>query len=418
MKILFLTPQLPFPPDKGATIRTFALVKGLAQRGHEVNLLSFIPSETALATLPQMRPYCADISTVLAPRRSQTTRLRRLLTSSLPDMAWRLPSAEYAARLDDLLQAEDPDIVQAESIEVAQYALQVVQQRKNGRKHPLVFFDDLNAEYVLQNRAFQIDSRSPRRWPRAGYSWLQARRLRSYEGRVVTTVDGVLTVSSADATAIAALDDRIKPYVVPNGVDCVFFHPAAPAPAAPEMTPIKHMASVVFTGTMDFRPNIDAVLWFCQAILPLIKKDVFHVHFYIVGNNPPPEVKALAGPAVTVTGYVSDIRPYIANSAVYVVPMRMGSGTKLKVMEAMATGIPVVSTSVGAEGIDIEPGVNILLGDTPADFARHVIRLLDNANERRRLAVSARRLVESKYDWHTIVPTLERVYLQALSSET
>jgi glycosyltransferase involved in cell wall biosynthesis len=158
------------------------------------------------------------------------------------------------------------------------------------------------------------------------------------------------------------------------------------------------------------------VLWFCQDILPLIKKDAFHVHFYIAGQNPTREVRALASPAVTVTGYVSDIRPYIANSVVYVVPMRMGSGTKLKVMQAMAMGIPVVSTTMGAEGIDVTDGQNIRLADTAAGFARHVVELLGNESERQRLAANGRRLVEEKYDWTTIVPALEKVYVQALLS--
>ena len=119
---------------------------------------------------------------------------------------------------------------------------------------------------------------------------------------------------------------------------------------------------------------------------------------------------------MTVTGYVSDIRPYIVNSQVYVVPMRMGSGTKLKVMEAMAMKIPVVSTTMGAEGIDVTPGQHLLLGDSPADFAQHVMDLLENAAERQRLANNARRLVEEKYDWITIVPSLEKIYTQALLS--
>jgi polysaccharide biosynthesis protein PslH len=420
MKILFITPQLPYPPDKGATIRTFALMKGLRQLGHEIHLLSFIRSEDDLTWLPQMRPYYTQVSTVVAPTRTALTRLRNLVLSPLPDMAWRLPSVAFSARLNELLRAQSFDIVQAESIEVAQYAVQMVNGRQNGRqnghKRPLVVFDDLNAEYVLQKRAFEIDRRSPRKWLKALYSWLQWQRLRSYETRVCTTVDSVLAVSDADAEAIATVDGRINIHVVPNGVDCTFFSQIVPPAEYPPQLKITHMASIVFTGTMDFRPNVDAVVWFCRDILPLIKKQAFHVHFYIVGKNPPAEVRALAGPAVTVTGYVSDIRPYIANSQVYVVPMRIGSGTKLKVLEAMAMRIPVVSTPIGAEGIDVSPGEDILLGATPAEFARQVVYLLDTAAERQRLASNARRLVEEKYDWTTIVPSLEKVFKRELIS--
>ena len=365
MKILFLTSQLPYPPDKGATIRTFALVKGLAQRRHQVHLLSFINSEDDLAWLPQMRPYFTSVATVRAPSRSKAARLRTMLLSSLPDMVWRLPSQEFSAQLSKSVAAESFDIVQVESMEMARYAMEIIEHRGTGVRKPIVVFDNLNAEYVLQRRAFEIDRRRLKTWPKAFYSWLQWRRLQRYERRVCRAVDTVLTVSDTDAAAIAYLDKTIDLHVVPNGVDCSFFSAAAqPAAYSPE-TQIKHLASVIFTGTMQFRPNIDAVLWFCQDILPLVKKDVFHVHFYIVGNAPPPEIRSLASPAVTVTGYVSDIRPYIANSMVYIVPMRIGSGTKLKVLEAMAMHIPVVSTTIGAEGIDVTPGQDILIGDSP-----------------------------------------------------
>jgi len=418
MKILFLTPQLPYPPDKGATIRTFALIKGLAQRGHEIHLLSFIHSEDDLAWLPQMRPYVANADCVVAPTRSTRTRLRTLLTSTLPDMAWRLPSEEFAGLLTQLLRKESFDIVQAESMEVAQYALQALAERPSNEPRPQIFFDNLNAEYVLQKRAYEIDRRRVKTLPKALYSWLQWRRLRTYETTVCKTVDGVLAVSEADAQALRQLDEHINLHVVPNGVDCVFFSPAARPAEYSEETKIRHLASLVFTGTMNFRPNADAVLWFCDQILPLIKKEAFHVHFYIVGQWPTAAVRALTGPAVSVTGYVSDIRPYIANSSVYVVPMRMGSGTKLKVMEAMAMGIPVVSTTLGAEGIDVTPGQHLLVADDPAEFAHSVVGLLQDGRERQRLAENARRLVEEKYDWTTIVPSLEAIYTKTLLSAT
>ena len=200
MKILFVTPQLPYPPDKGATIRSLAMLKGLAQRGHQIHLLSFINAEEDLIWLPQIRPYVTAISTVLIPQRSMMTRLSRFVFSALPDMAWRLPSAEFADTLGNMLRQDNYDIVQFESIEVAQYALQAIEQRAPGAKKPVVVFDDLNAEFLLQKRAFDIDRKSPSKWAKAFYSWVQWRRLRSYESRVCTTVDRVLAVSETDAT--------------------------------------------------------------------------------------------------------------------------------------------------------------------------------------------------------------------------
>jgi sugar transferase (PEP-CTERM/EpsH1 system associated) len=415
MKLLFLTPQLPYPPQKGTTIRNYNLIRQLAQR-HQVYLLSFVQGEDDLAWVPELRNYCRSISTVIAPQRSPLRRAWTVLTSPLPDMALRLPSTEYQARLADLLNREEFDVVQVEGIEMAQYGLALLAQRRSSdNRRPCLVFDDHNAEYVLQQRAWEIDRRYPAKWHRALYSLLQWRKLQRYEAQVCRAMDAVVAVSAADCRALQRIVPGVEVAVVPNGVDIASFSVSSTGHPA-DKNKIRHMASLVFTGTMDFRPNIDAVTWFCQAILPLIKKEVFHVHFYVVGKSPPPEVRRLGdNPAVTVTGYVEDIRPYIAQSLIYVVPMRMGSGTKLKVLEAMAIGTPVIATSAGAEGIEVTPGEDILIADEPAAFAQQVIDLLNNAPLRQHLAQRGRQLVEARYDWTNIVPRLEQVYATALA---
>ena len=415
MKLLFLTPQLPYPPQKGTTIRNYNLIRQLAQR-HEVHLLSFVQGEDDLAWVPELRQYCHSIDTVLAPQRSPLRRAWTVLSSPLPDMALRLPSAEYQAKLADLLEREELDVVQIEGIEMAQYGLALAANRQSpDGQRPCLVFDDHNAEYVLQLRAWEIDRRYPAKWHRALYSLIQWRKLQRYEAQVCRAMDAVVAVSAADCRALQRIVPGVEVAVVPNGVDSTSF--AVPTTSHPtDKNKIRHMASLVFTGTMDFRPNIDAVTWFCQAILPRIKKEVFHVHFYIVGKSPPPEVRRLGeDPAVTVTGYVEDIRPYIAQSLIYVVPMRMGSGTKLKVLQAMAMGTPVIATSTGAEGIEVTPGEDVLIADEPADFAQQVIDLLNNAPLRQRLAQRGRQLMEARYDWTAIAPQLEQVYETALA---
>ena len=415
MKLLFLTPQLPYPPQKGTTIRNYNLIRQLAQR-HEVHLLSFVQGEDDLAWVPELREYGHSIATVIAPQRSPLRRTWTVLTSPLPDMALRLPSAEYQARLADLLDREEFDVVQVEGIEMAQYGLALAAGRQSpDGQRPCLVFDDHNAEYVLQQRAWEIDRRYPAKWHRALYSLIQWRKLQRYEAQVCRAMDAVVAVSAADRRALQCIVPGVEVAVVPNGVDSTLFSvPITTHPAANDK--IRHMASLVFTGTMDFRPNIDAVTWFCQEILPRIKKEAFHVHLYIVGKSPPPEVQRLGeNPAVTVTGYVEDIRPYIAQSLIYVVPMRMGSGTKLKVLQAMAMGKPVIATSTGAEGIEATPGEDIIIADEPADFAQQVIDLLNNAPLRQRLAQRGRQLAEARYDWTSIVPRLEQVYATALA---
>jgi sugar transferase (PEP-CTERM/EpsH1 system associated) len=415
MKLLFLTPQLPYPPQKGTTIRNYNLIRQLARR-HEVHLLSFVQGEDDLAWVPELRQYCHSIDTVLAPQRSPLRRAWTVLSSPLPDMALRLPSAEYQTKLADLLEREEFDVVQIEGIEMAQYGLALAAGHQSPDSHrPCLVFDDHNAEYVLQKRAWEIDRRYPAKWHRALYSLIQWRKLQRYEAQVCQAMDAVVAVSAADCRALQRIVPGVAVAVVPNGVDSIRFAlPIAGQPVGKDK--IRHMASLVFTGTMDFRPNIDAVTWFCQAILPRIKKEVFHVHFYIVGKSPPPEVRRLGdNPAVTVTGYVEDIRPYIAQSLIYVVPMRMGSGTKLKVLQAMAMGTPVIATSTGAEGIEVTPGEDILIADEPADFAQQVIGLLNDAPLRQRLAQRGRQLMEAQYDWTSIAPRLEQVYEMAMT---
>lgn len=429
MKILFLTPQLPYPPHKGTTIRNFNLIKQVS-RNHEVHLISFIRSEEDLVWLEELRKYCRTIETVMAPPHSWGRRLWGLFFSPLPDMAFRLPSPEFAAKLEACLERENFDIVQVEGIEMAQYGLMIKgydlastllaglgirirPPQRNPLSRAALVFDDHNAEYILQQRIWEIDRRYPTRWPKAFYSLIQYQKLRRYERAICLAADQVVAVSERDKTLLCRLVPDLKVTVVPNGVDSAFFSTFIPKDRySIPPSKIRHLASVIFTGTMDFRPNIDAVLWFCQEVLPLIKKEIFHIHFYIVGKSPTAEVRRLAenDAAVTVTGYVTDVRPYIAHSKVYVVPIRMGAGTKLKVLEAMAMGIPVVSTSLGIEGIAVTPGQDVLVADDPADFAAKVIMLMNDERLRAQMAARGRALMEQKYDWQHIVPKLEKAY--------
>jgi glycosyltransferase involved in cell wall biosynthesis len=349
-----------------------------------------------------LHQYCQSIEIVPIPQRSSLKRLLTTLFSPLPDMALRLPSVEFRCRLADRLESERFDVVQVESIEMAPYAMD---DAGWGMERPLWVFDDYNAEYVLQQRAFETDVRHPRRWIGALYSFIQWQKLRRYEAAVCQRVDRVIAVSEADREILQKLGPGVKVTVIPNGVDTRAYDPGRTYPL------ILEPHSFVFTGKMDFRPNIDAVLWFCHQVLPLIKTQVPDVHFYIVGQKPPPRLSPLAeDPAVTLTGYVDDVQPYIAGAGVYVVPLRIGGGTRLKIMEAMALGKAIVSTSLGCEGYPMTSGRELVIADTPQDFAHCVVELLGDARRREELGRAGRRFVEERYDWRAIVPRLEQVY--------
>jgi len=405
-QVLVLTPQFPYPPHQGTTIRNYNLIAGLAPR-HGLHLLSFGNPERAQRA--PLESLCRSVQVVRPPLRTTAGRLKGLFFSPLPDMAQRLPSAEFSSALTSTLAREDPDIVQVEGIELAQYLFQVAAARGTAAR-PLILFDDHNAEYVLQRRAFETDLRRPRRWAGAAYSFVQWRRLRAYEGRACRAADRVVACSAVDAEALRRLSPGLEPRVVPNGVDVEFYTAPAAVPAG-GTAPIPAGNDLVFTGKMDFRPNVDAVLWFVEQVLPRIRLACPQARLWVVGKDPHPRLAHLAAdPAVVLTGWVEDIRPYIASAGVYVIPLRIGGGTRLKVLEAMAMGKAIVSTALGCEGFDLAADREMVIADRPEEFAAAVLALLRDPDRRRQLGDQARRFVSAQYDWRNIVPRLERAY--------
>jgi sugar transferase (PEP-CTERM/EpsH1 system associated) len=402
--ILVLTPQFPYPPHQGTTMRNYNLIAGLAQR-HEIHLLSF-GDPTASRGTP-LDDLCRSVQVVRPPQRTMRQRVAGLAFSRLPDMAQRLPSAQFRDALAATLEHLGLDVVEVEGIELAQYLFQAAASRR-ARERPWLVFDDHNAEYVLQQRAFETDVRLPRRWVAGAYSFVQWQRLRSYERRACLAADRVVVVSETDAEALRRLVPGLEPAVVPNGVDMAFYTAEVPSLDADEGP---HARDVVFTGKMDFRPNVDAVLWFSREVLPRIRGKSADTRFWVVGKDPHPRLAALAGESsVEITGWVEDVRPYIAAAGVYVIPLRIGGGTRLKVLEAMAMGKAIVSTALGCEGFDLIPGQELAVAGEPAEFAAAVLALLRDPERRQRLGRAARRFAGSRYDWRMIVPRLERVY--------
>ena len=393
MKLLFLTPQLPHPPRQGTALRNWGLISHLASRGHEISLLSF--DEDDVATTPELARACVRIVRVRVPPRSGRDRLRTLLTSPLPDMAWRLWAEEFRAALTGMLREAQPDVLQIEGIELARYALE------SGAALPRIVFDDHNCEHLLQRRAFLSDLRRPLRWHGAAYSFVQQRRLRTFERHILQRADDTLCVSQQDQRLLRALAPRARVHVVCNGIDLAEYT-VCDADAVP---------TLVFTGKMDFRSNIDAVLWFVREVLPEVARAVPDVRLLLVGQKPGARLDVLrSDPRITITGAVPQVQPYIAQASVYVAPLLAGGGTRFKLLEAMAMGKAVVSTCLGAEGFEVESGREMVLADAPRDFAQAVIALLRDPVQRCALGVRAREFVARSYDWSAIVPKLEEVY--------
>jgi polysaccharide biosynthesis protein PslH len=239
--------------------------------------------------------------------------------------------------------------------------------------------------------------------------WLESRALQRAERHYVQLADYVLAVSENDRASFAQYADPRRISVIPTGVDTEYFQPPAPSGSG-----LEQPDTMAFTGSMDWMPNEDGVAYFVEKILPLIRRQIPEAAFWAVGRRPPRRIQALASNGIVVTGTVEDIRPYLAKAALCVVPLRSGSGTRIKIFEAMAMGKAVVSTSMGAEGLPVQHGKNIILADDPADFARQVVDLLRDPPRRQQLGQAARQLVVESYGWPAVAAYFDGIMQAAL----
>ncbi len=404
--ILFLAPELPDPPNKGGSIRAYHVLRRLARLAPVVVLA---PAERADGPPAAWRSAAQE--TLLFPwrPRSLRARLRQMLASPQPDLAFRYRTPALIEGLGRVLRERPIRAVHIEGLEMAWAVEHLLDSPPRAR--PILVLDELNAEYRLQERLFQADRRDPRRWPGALYSGIQARRLRRYEAHVVRRVDHVIAVSEPDARDLQALGMARPPVVAPNGVDTAFFHPEAVAPL-----PLGEPA-FVFTGSMDYRPNVDAALWLAQAVWPTVRAALPQAQLYLVGRRPSPAVRRLQEiPGIHVVGEVPDVRPYLAGATVYVAPLRAGGGTRLKILEAMAMGKAIVSTPMGCDGLSVVDGEHVWLADGEA-FAAAMAALAQDPTRRRALGEAARRLATARYDWTQTLAPLEALYRTILRSD-
>ena len=399
MRILWLKSDLLLPLDKGGRIRTWHLMRHLAKR-HEITYLAFADRDTSAADLDAMRQVAAHVVTI--PRSDAPKRSLRFyagaaahLVDPLPYAVAKYRSRAYADAIDACLAAQSFDLI------VCDFLVPAVNLPAR-LPCPAVLFTH-NVESEIWRRHTETATGAVARLLYGA----QYHRMLRFEARTLGRFDGVLAVSDADRDTFTRIYPgavRNPAYVVPTGVDTEYF---APAPSRPDS---RHL---VFTGSMDWLPNEDAMSFFCRDVLPLIRAEEPSAMLSIVGRAPTPAVKALAAEVgVDVTGRVEDVRPYMADAAVYVVPLRIGGGTRLKIFEAMSMGKAVVSTTVGAEGLPVTDGEHVRLADTPAAFARAVVDLLRNRDERARLERAARALVVERYDWSAVAVGLEAALIR------
>ncbi len=402
MKILFASAYLPYPPDTGGRIRTYHLLRWAAEH-HEVHLLSFYHHASQLKHLPHLKDFCQKIRTVPAPvwGTAPLSRLTRALRSP-GDIVIPRRSANMERALRASLSEGGFDLVHFDDLGLASYA-------RLSSSLPTVLSKH-NIEWMIKRRI--MGARRPLskgKWM-ALLEWLALWR---YEGRAASLFERVIVVSEVDRWTLAR---RPMPNisVLPNGVDTEYFSPHAEVRGRQG---IPDELSLVFTGAMFWPPNIDASLFLCREITPLIRRHVPEVKVYIVGQDPPQAVRNLGKePGVVVTGYVKDVRPYLAHASLYVAPLRIGSGTRLKILEALAMGKAVVTTTIGREGLNLVMGREIVVANRAETFASAVCDLLRDTDRRAKLGRAGRVAVEARYDWRFILPRLELVYREAVQA--
>ncbi len=399
MRVLLLTQVLPYPPDAGPKIKTFSLLRYLATQ-HEVWLVSFVRSEAEASQARHLAPYCRAIYTVPLTR-TRLGDVRHLVTSLLGDEPFvvaRDRSQAMLATVRQLAREQSFDIVHADQLNMAQFALAVAGPRR--------VLDQHNAVWTVVRRLWEHERPGPRK---ALLAW-EWQKLRRYEGMICPAFDAVLAVSEEDRAALQSVLARPVPiHVIPIAIDTQNVQVVERRPDA---------SAILIIGTLFWPPNVDGLAWFIRHVFPLIRQAHPATRLLIVGARPAARLLRLArhDPAIQITGYVADPTPLIRQSALMVVPLRSGGGMRVKILNALAQGVPVVSTTVGCEGIEATPGEHLLVADEPEAFAGCVLRLLCEPELGARLAAAGRRLVEEKYDWRTVCPAIEGVYAGELEN--
>ncbi len=397
MRVLQFAPRVCWPLDTGAKLRNYHLARVVAQRA-AVSLLAFIDHKTSPANLKSVYEQ------VVMVRRDSAYTFAKIVRGGLGSIP--LPVLNYTTHsmqraLKHLLGEQDFDIIQLESIHLMSY-LPAIRQ---ARKRPIVVCDWHNIESELMQ---QYSHREPGRLRKA-YAGKTARQMSEFEQRALRDFDAHIVVSQRDADRMRAINPVARIFVIENGVDTAFY---ADLQGRAESSPRR----LVFVGSMDYHANIDGAVNFAHSAWPRLRKRQPDLIFTIVGKDPAPAVRDLAQlPGIEVTGTVDDVRPFYREAIAAVVPLYVGGGSRLKILEAMAAAVPVISTTLGAEGLDVKHNENIVIADSNEELIESVNSVIENEERRHHLSAAGRALVFKRYDWSSLGAALYGAYDQLLS---
>lgn len=404
LSILCVSQMPASPPRFGAQARMHGLMTQLARR-HDLTAAMLVNEEFDIEECRHaMQAYCREVVLVPNPndRKGLVKRLLQIKSLASTQSFERLQATvpEFQQALDRVLRAKRFDIVDLEFTFLGHCDLR---QAPTGERVPCLVVDSHNIDYDLARQYARAGGSLIRRFY-AGVNWRKLRReeLGTYGG-----ADGVALCSALDERRLLDEVPGVKTVVIPNAADVDYYQPRPTDPPPDSRT-------VVFFGLLSYVPNVDGVIHFVQDIWPRIAEAHPEARCKIIGGGAPPSLLALAGPRVEFTGFVSDLRPHLAEAAAVVVPLRLGGGTRLKIVEAMAMGKAIVSTSLGAEGIEAVPGCELFIADQPAAFAEAVNRLLAEPNLAARIGWAARQLAVERYSWSGAARALEGFYRQVL----
>lgn len=397
MRILLLTHRVPFPPNKGDKIRSFHILEYLAKR-HEVHLATLVDDSADRASLPELERRVASLMYARIDQRGRKFfALTEMLKAGSISVRY-FYSADLQTRIDALIESTGVDAVFCFSSPMAEYVFRSRHAARLERTPKVMDLIDVDSY-----KWGQYAERSP-----AWTAWIyrhEQRALADYERRIYRDMDRVLLVSEQETGYFPAADSERKLTAMPNGVDLEFFR------RAPGRLPDTGGPTLVFTGMMDYWPNVEGVQWFVNEIYPDVRRAVPDVRLFVVGGRPGRSLRRLDGSdGITVTGFVDDIRAYIAAADVCIVPLRIARGIQNKLLEAMAMSKGVVSTPQAAEGVNAVPGRDLVVAGESGEFAAATIELLNDPHRAAALGASARRFVEKHYDWERNLGLIDELW--------
>ncbi len=405
LSVLYVSQVPPSPPRFGAQVRMHGLLSSLAER-HDVSIVCCAEPDLAEEARAALRPRCRDVEIVVESASTSTLRKRLLQLRSLASPRsferglFSLP--EVRRRVEALLARRRFDVVNAEGPFVAHDAFRAAARAS---PPPRLVLDEHNVEYDLHRQIAHGAGGLARRL----YDAVNWRKMAREEHALWARADAVAVTSAQDEARVRAVRPGARVAVVPNGVDVERYRPRAGDPPVEPGT-------LLFFGALDYFPNSDGILRFLDETWPLVLSTHPGTRLRVAGRRPPPALLARRGPGVEVLGFVEDLAPVIGSAAMAIVPLRMGGGTRLKILEAMAMGRPVVSTPLGAEGIEAADGKELLLAADPGRFAAAIRRVLDDAALAERLGRAARDLVVRRYSWDASARIFERCLLEVCGS--